>query len=263
MPTTPIPYGRGSCAQWAESPSGTVIVFVHGFNGHPTETWTEFDQSLADVGHDLVFYGYDSLRGTTNVMALGLLSCLAELMEKPALFVNGTLDLADARPDGFAFRRLVVVAHSLGAVVARRALLHGTAKWWLACTDLCLYAPAHKGAHLLRLVASTMSLFQAPLEAIATWRFPVLEDLKEGSDALKSLQTSTDAAIDKGHTGVCAKLIVISQNDGVVNTNSFIDRDHHGVVLPFSHVEVCKPNPLRSEPLDHLKGILEHPRALP
>jgi pimeloyl-ACP methyl ester carboxylesterase len=259
MLSTPIPYGRASRAQWADEPSGTVIVFVHGFNGHATETWTEFDRLLAGSNHDLVFYGYDSLRGRTNPMALRLLECLEDLMEKPALFVNSTVDPADARACEFKFKRLVVVAHSLGAVVARRALLHARTKPWLTDTDLCLYAPAHKGAHLLALVSSVMSLFQAPIGAIAKWRFPVLADLEEKSDALDALARDTDDAIGAGLHGVRAKLIVLSEEDDVVNTNPMSSHEHRGVPLPYSHGDVCKPNDDRAEPLQRLQDVLRPP----
>jgi pimeloyl-ACP methyl ester carboxylesterase len=256
--TTVIPYGRGSRAYWSANPSGTVVVFVHGFNGHATASWTEFDRLLTGSNDDVVFYGYDSLRGRTNVMALRLLECISDLMENGAKFVNGSVDAGEHRASSFRFQRLVLVAHSLGAVVSRSAMLHAKTKGarWLPQAQLCLYAPAHKGAHVLELVSSAMSLFNAPVSAIAKWRFPVLLDLEQGSEVLQELATQTTDAIEQGHTSLGAKLIVIAEEDAVVNTNVFCKHDHPGVVLALSHSAVCKPPDEHSQPFLALQEIL-------
>jgi pimeloyl-ACP methyl ester carboxylesterase len=258
MISVSIPHGRGSRALWSTHPTGTVVVFVHGFNGHATDTWTEFDRLLLGSKHDLVFFGYDSLRGTSNVMALKLLECLEALWDDPTRFVNGTLDPSDYRAP-FTVKRLLLVAHSLGAVVSRRALLHACTKKhaWLNQVELCLFAPAHRGAHVTGLVKAAMSLFQAPLEAIAKWRFPILADLEKGSQLLTELAEQTSEAIDKGQPSLRAQLVVLAENDDVVDTNPFCVHDDPGQAFAASHTKVCKPDDAFDQPFKALSKILK------
>ena len=62
-----LPEGKSSTAFYSLSGPKRLVVFVHGFSGVSLGTWNNFaaimqsDSSFADC--DLLFYGYDSLKG--------------------------------------------------------------------------------------------------------------------------------------------------------------------------------------------------------
>src|SRR5713226_7104842 len=80
-------------------------------------------------------------------------SCKA-MCTRPSVIVNGTLRPELHRKAEFQYGSVVVVAHSLGAVVARQALLdldEDRNPKWLNKISLVLFAPAHMGADVVPL----------------------------------------------------------------------------------------------------------------
>lgn len=143
MPPRPTGPGARSTAFWAYEPTGDVVVFVHGFNGHPLRSWMEFPIHLPSLrpGADLIFYGYDGRYASVVASALILEQFLSSLMSSPAALVNPTVQKHLHRSDSFRYRRLFLIAHSLGAVVTRRALLEAARPippGWLSSTTLLL-----------------------------------------------------------------------------------------------------------------------------
>src|SRR5688500_13432064 len=148
----------GTTALWAVNPNRTLLVFVHGFGGSATGTWVAFPE-LLDVSSkarhcDCVFYGYDGFRTRAYVSALKLLAFLDRLCTDTANTINATLpSVAPKRAADFAYDKIIIVAHSLGAIVSRQALVsaHKSGAAWAAKVDLVFFAPAHSGADLLLL----------------------------------------------------------------------------------------------------------------
>jgi alpha-beta hydrolase superfamily lysophospholipase len=76
------------------------------------------------AGYDLIFYTYDS-RNTPAANSGALFKqFLNQLFEEPLLFCNATLDPEAARLNSFQYKNVLIVAHSLGAVVSRLALVN-------------------------------------------------------------------------------------------------------------------------------------------
>lgn len=117
----------------------TAIIFVHGFRGSPDQTWSQFE--LIDrfsneqfwTRSDLFFYGYDSVNTPLLFSAAKFLKFLQSVFPAPprSLFFRARpesmLFLADTpgariRTNASAYSRLILVAHSEGAVVVRRSL---------------------------------------------------------------------------------------------------------------------------------------------
>jgi triacylglycerol esterase/lipase EstA (alpha/beta hydrolase family) len=189
-----IPVGEGSQAEWALEPKGKAIVFVHGFKGAAVGTWLEFPTMLRQepsaAGWDLIFYGYDGVRTRATNSANHLRTFLQQLFTDPLPVMNTTLDNEAQRPTTFSYEKVIIVAHSLGAVVSRQAILdaHLIHAPWVSRTGLILFAPAHLGAQILPLLMQTVTGLGGKFGAAATFflkfRWRVLRDLEPGSNTL-------------------------------------------------------------------------------
>jgi len=196
------------------------------------------------MSHDVVFYGYDSLRLRATVAAAQLREFLQDLCLAGDATVNGTLE-PDLHRSGFLPERIVLVAHSLGAVVCRRAMLDARSDGqdWAHKVSLGFFAPAHMGAHVLGLVGGVLGLSKLPLAPIAKWRFPILSELEEGSGFLKDLRGETEKAVEKGGADFLrARALAICEYDDVVNCQPFSSYDASPTVLSRDHLQICKPD---------------------
>jgi pimeloyl-ACP methyl ester carboxylesterase len=242
-----IAHGYGSKALWALQPKGVAILFVHGFGGSATNTWIQFPSILqsevACQGCDFIFYGYDGLRIRARPNADLLIDLLDELFGKPATFIERSLPTA-ARPKKFKYRKIVIVAHSLGAVVSRLALIDALRRQrgWTPKTELVLFAPAHGGASILPLATLAMGALKlAPVEAFARYKFQVLHDLERSSKTLRDLESHTRSAILQGAKNLIARRVIYAGNDKIVDPIDFCDDPPPEFIHKVSHTGVCKP----------------------
>src|SRR6185295_4153533 len=141
---------------------------------------------------------YRSLRRQTNASAANLFELCHLLVSDPAEYLNGTGYPALERPTNHQYELVLFVAHSLGAIVARRAVLTATMTGapWVAKTALLLFAPAHLGATD---VARLPELLPKPLRALGPlgrWKVQTLREVEKGSTTLEKLQEHTDDAIE-------------------------------------------------------------------
>lgn len=260
-----VPEGRHSSALWSTNPTGTAIVFVHGFGGSSVGTWSEFEMRLPAEpnaeGADLLFYGYDGIRTRAQTSAIRLRDTLDAWMRDPTKFVNGTLPPARHRAASPVYTKLIVVAHSLGAVVARRALLdaYQADLGWLANVHLVLFAPAHRGAAVIDLARGSLSGVNFLLATVGlVQHFSVLGDLDPEKPFLQTLMAHHKEAIqDPRGKNLAAKAIAVAPSDYVVVGVDFLLADAPPVEIPNStHTTVCKPSYSRLEPLDVLRRFL-------
>ena len=156
--------------------------------------------------------------------------------------MNPSLPLEDSRPGAHRYSRVVVVAHSLGAVVARLALLraHRRSASWLSAVSFVLFSPAHLGADILQLASQS---FLGPLVVpVAKWFSPVLLDLEKGSLLLDRLCADTEEALHTSETTshLVAKTVVHSPRDSIVPLVRFCgDPDAEYVEDHRTHQTVC------------------------
>jgi pimeloyl-ACP methyl ester carboxylesterase len=251
-------------ARWAARPTGTAVVFVHGFGGRSMDTWREFDERLPELpgarGADLLFFGYDGVRTPALSSSIVLRDALDDLMSNAAQFMNSTVPPELHRPPSFRYQRPVVVAHSFGAVIARKALLdcHKKKAAWLRNSQIALFAPAHRGAPLLPLVRETLGLFAVakPLFAVLA-AYSALRDLDPQSAFLTDLRQHTERAIDKEEgTALSARFIGISKDDRVVEFLEFVYADCPATDLRGSHTAVCKPSEDYLAPIEEVGKLL-------
>jgi pimeloyl-ACP methyl ester carboxylesterase len=252
-------------ALFSVQPNRKAILFIHGFSGDAIKTWSEFHLLLPAAqhcqGHDLFFYGYDGLRADMTASAALFREFLDRLFISSAHFVNGNLPAAAQRPDDFFYDEVVLVAHSLGAVIARRALLDSTRlqRIWLDKTRLVLFAPAHMGASVadLALEAASNFRFLRFFGALARFDSPLIEQLKPGSTVLNTLLSETVQATRNGaNCHLVAYKVVIAEYEKIVQNEVFAG-DPPPVTIPNTgHTTVCKPRSDFMRPFELLQECL-------
>ena len=262
----PLDGGRNSEASWAIHPTGDAVVFLHGFGGKAVGTWNDFQALLpkeqACAGHDLIFFGYDGLYTQANASADVVRGFLAELFDEPARLINPTLDPSAHRPDTFAYRSVLLVAHSLGAVVCRRALLNAGLEndRWTARTSMVLFAPAHMGAtNIIELGAqaiTTIPLLGPLLASLGKFKFKALQDLEQGCQTLLKLEEDTRAALAAGAAHLIARKVLFGRDEGSVDSNRFCDDPPAIWIDDKDHTGVCKPSRGFLDPVMHVARAL-------
>ncbi|MGC3997994.1 MAG: alpha/beta fold hydrolase [Anaeromyxobacter sp.] len=257
-----LPWGKRSRAHWALQGDGSVILFVHGFGGASETTWHAFPAMLPREpkcrSTDVVFYGYDSLRSGVIALATRFREFLQVVLESPSDAINPTIDFG-RRPKGFQYKKVIVVAHSLGAVVARRALLD------LAQLDtpgldrvrLVLFAPAHLGADILPLAREALGVIRlVPIAALASWSYRALRDLDpRPSPVLQQLMAETQKLTATPPSPHIARVVVHGYKDRIVAQQQFC-ADPLAKFEPKNHVALCKPDAHYTNPIDYVMGAL-------
>ena len=248
---TLLPYGQKTQAYWAIKPARKLVIFVHGFGGSAVGTWKEFPDLLPKqkrcAGWDIVYYGYDGLYTQANISAQGFHGFLHEMGSNPAHVINPTISSGQRKPL-FSYNSILIVAHSLGAVVARRALLNALQqnRPWLSHTEMVLFAPAHMGADTIALGGEAISVIPylgAVLAATAKFKFQPLRDLQPGSATLIGLEKETLNALQQGNAPyLTARDVYIGDKERIVVTQAFCNDPPLTLVPGKTHTSVCKPN---------------------
>jgi len=264
---TDLGYGRGTQAFWSRSERREALIFVHGFGGDPITTWLEFPawiQSEVEIaGYDVVFFGYDGLHTRSHASAYELRLFLEDLFLKPLDVINASLPAPVNRPADFRFDRFTLVTHSLGAVVARQALLDGykAGRPWAPLANLVLFAPAHRGANLIELllecnpIALPIYLFMSVAQLLSF--YTVLQDLKPDCLTLRVLLQDTEVAINTGASKLMATRVIMGSRDNVVHPIGF-PNDPASVFVPGrGHSDICKPDDLFVRPVIELREALK------
>jgi hypothetical protein len=257
----------------------TAVVFVHGFCGHPRKTWLLF-QSLVDELHeefpawgiaDLFFYGYDAFGPGINLNAEAFVKFLNRIFPVPqrGLFNLKIERLPAALRPAFEnvllpipkrYKKLVLVGHSMGAVIIRAAILQyannklarlnerGRSQKELnnlrmLHADVRLFSPAHFGANPAGWMGVILNL---PFigEFLRAWlqygqaygdlsdSNLVLRDLKDQTTLLAETFPSLKALRAKSMWGTGEKIVAVG------NYKYDLESEQ---VSGVSHFEVCKP----------------------
>ncbi|RDZ28892.1 esterase/lipase family protein [Lysobacter silvisoli] len=245
-----------SYAYWNVRPAQSLVVFVHGWGGHCTDTWKPAAGYIAahdgaGAGHDLLFYAYDSRNQPAGVSAAQLARYLLDFLADPTAAINASAKFG-LRRQATAYQSVIFLCHSLGAVVTRQALLDLAARSnappaWLNRVRLALFAPAHKGA-LATEVGNTLlsELLGAPGRAIGAalrLKWQSLLDLEQGSSFLATLEQDSRAYLQHNPGAGCARAAVVAwaSNDLIVVRQNFALDVPAEVVNGTDHVSICKP----------------------
>lgn len=258
-----LPQGHDTQAMFAREPLGKLVVFVHGFAGRSISTWSEMHQMLPlrpeATGWDIVFYGYRSTKGRAQPNADLLRQFIRTLTARRAPELAGIARKTVGR-DLVAYDDILIVAHSLGAPISRQAVLDGTraGEGWANATRLLLFAPAHRGAHLIQLAMELIAIgLIAAAAAILRFLVPVLNDLDPNSAFITELQAQTAAEIELGRRApLVADSIIFAEFDRVVETLRFGSDPASQTVEHQTHISVCKACEDYTFPLDEVVRAL-------
>lgn len=250
-------------ALFAVRPARKALLFIHGFSGNAITTWSDFHLLLPQcsrcAGHDLYFYGYDGLRAELNASAALFRESLQRLLGQTNEFLTRNLPPSARRDAAYGYDEVVIAAHSLGAVIARRALLDATRSGspWVRNVKLVLFAPAHRGARVTELALEASSFgFLRLFSPVIRFQSPLIDALKRDSPTLTKLADDTRASIAAGNTHLIAAKVVLAHYERIVENEPFCD-DPPPVSIPdTTHTSVCKPNPHFRDPLTHLEECL-------
>lgn len=229
-----------------------LVIFVHGFNGKATGTWGEFPDLIRNtndfVNSDVIFYGYDSLKGQANNNAVTFYSFLNYICE------NSPNNLGYKRhhlEDDFRYQQILIVAHSLGAIVVRRALLNANTenKFWLPNCKMVLFAPAHKGARIQNLIIESLPSVGKIITGLGLLKIPVLDDLRPTSQTILNLIADSQYYLNqnKGQFTIAHK-VIWANNEVVVHNDQFCNDPPPTLIDNKSHSSVCKPRASYPDP---------------
>ncbi len=224
------------------SGADAAIVFLHGFSGDAALTWGSFaDQLLEETtlrSWDVLSIGYPT----------GLRVDVPDLWSADPgipLLALGLRTALSVRPlDGY--RSIALVAHSMGGLVAQRALVD----------DATL---ASRTSHL--------ALFGTPSAGLGK-AFPVtlakrqLRDMAAGSRFIRTLRRDWDARF--GSRPPFRLLVVAGDRDEFVPASSSLEpfADESRAVVPGNHLQIVKPEDRDHRSVGLLVGALAASPAL-
>jgi pimeloyl-ACP methyl ester carboxylesterase len=273
---TPLALGKGFqqyevIAQYSVATPRAAVVFVHGFLGSATGTWPEFTQIVQNADEkafhsvDFYFFGYYTLLRSASFSGGKLEILLQRVMTKPLSMMNTTLGTSFERPEGFQYNQLIVVAHSLGAMVSRFALIAADTRRsaWCDKVRLAFFAPAHLGASIQEIAIKNL----APLHYVTAGAAvaaliiaPTTHDLAPGGEAVRQLQRNTARLLGENRNRChIAKAVVQAEFDRVVELGQF-EQDPPPILADGRwHMNVKNPTEEYTLPVEVLADVLNAP----
>lgn len=259
IPVT-ITDGENSKGFFAYDDPEILVVFVHGFKGASITTWNHFPEAVTNDTDfsevDFIFYGYNTLGASASFHA----AAFKKFLDKAFTPLASRILPANQGLPERNYKRIVLVAHSLGALIVRQALVSACKRneAWIAKISLVLFAPAHTGARINNLVKVVFTGLAGIFSAVAKFKYPVYEDLDEGSQFIKTLQDETKKLLaDPKNSCHIAKRVVWAENDPVITQIYFCDDPDPDLVYGKNHITVCKPYEGYSTPVDILKEAIK------
>ena len=241
----PLNVGKDTVAFFARAPKNKLVVFVHGFGGGATSTWDPMHELLPlqpqSAGWDIVFYGYHSVSAPALNSANLLRQFISEFVASRARTIAPRGSATQKAPD------VLIAGHSLGALIARQAVLDAFTQQvaWATRTRLLLFGAAHCGADITVLAGELLASI-GPIGAVATSLFqfgsPALRDLNPNGPFVQKLQQDTIAAL-KRHPKAPLKAdhVLWGEFDRVVRVQNFCKDPASFTVAKKRHMNVCKP----------------------
>lgn len=268
-----LPARSNALVRWSKKPIGNAVVFIHGFGGHPTNTWNEFQHYLLYdkyfSGDDIFFFTYDSRKVWLSDSAHSLHFLLDILFNHTNKLYSHLLDIFPDRSGSNLknYKKALLVAHSAGAAVLRRALLdqckheelleQNSPTRWVQNTNSILFAPAHTGANITALASIAFDKLNLGIISPAVLYFlPVLKDLQPNSKFLTALWNDAEKFTQNNNNKcLCAKRIIRAMNDKIVERTDFICDLPATDIVEKDHRNVCKPNSYYETPYNIVEEI--------
>lgn len=245
----PLEWGRESVAYFSKQPANRLLVFVHGFGGGASSTWSGAESQLVSdprtAETDIVFYGYKSLRAQPELSA-GKLRTFLHQAASASPDWNVVASKALGQRVTREYTDVLIVAHSLGAPVSRRALLDAISQdaYWADKVRLVLFAPAHLGAFVSKLqkeMPGSIGALVGSIVTVAKLHVLSIDGLEPGSPFLTQLLNDSLTALNDGWGDqVRARQVVFGDEDSVVMTQRFLEDPPPDVWEGYGHCNICR-----------------------
>jgi pimeloyl-ACP methyl ester carboxylesterase len=252
---------RRSIVYLSRTPGEKLLIFIHGFGGHPTKTWSGFPAMLLDkpelADYDFIYYNYDSKHVQATFSGIALHDFIGDLMNKPNYF-SFTSTIGYERTENFRYRKITLVAHSLGSIICRFALNRSYAikSHWHEITNMVLFAPAHMGAMALRsLVHLFYSLPIAFVADVVRYNTVTMNDvdLSLTDCSLHYLIAETkNIQQHPDHSFTIAEKVIWAEYERIVNNHKFLKDSEPSLAFGKDHMTICKPDQTYIDPIDLL-----------
>ncbi len=255
-----IKHGKNTQGYFSFTQPKSLIVFVHGFGGNAITTWNNFPDYIMEDSQfnkaDIIFYGYNTFDGQVGDHAAELYEFLLK-MEKPR---KSRILPANQKLPEREYKKIILVAHSLGAILVRQALLiaYSSKAKWVKNTSMALFAPAHSGAMIVTLAFSALPGLGGILAALVKFRYPILDNLNPNSSIIKMIKQQT-FALQQSPKGdfTKAKLVVFAKGDKIVDSTPYFGDTAPTVVSGVNHTSVCKPRFRYQLPFEELVKLIK------
>jgi Putative serine esterase (DUF676) len=255
-----IKFGFNSQGFFSYNNPEELIVFIHGFGGNSIGTWNNFPKFLLSdskfTNTDIIFYGYETLKGQAGEHSAQLYDFVNHLQTP---LKSNILPKEQNLPER-NYSKIVLVAHSLGAILTRQTLLLAEIdnKGWVDKVIMGLFAPAHNGANIINLAMQSLNGLSGLLGVFAKFRYPILSDLDNHEQGIiHDIKSKTEFLQNQGKAEYTkAKLVVYAMGDKVVRNIQYLNDIPAVVISPANHVSVCKPTEDFKKPIELLKSIL-------
>ncbi|MDB6145722.1 MAG: hypothetical protein JWP80_4766 [Pseudomonas sp.] len=259
--------------RWSRDVPDALIVFVHGFNSSALGAWCDFDKLLPvdpDFKQtDICFFQYDGNRCQVLSSAAVFRKFLLNVIRDATCMAgNGGHKRRDVPT---AYRRLIIVAHSTGAVVVRKALadiVHTPTEAAIFneihCSTL-MFGPEYCGAKLSEIICALITgkpgnsvILRSIASYFVTITHPVISDLGPDSKVLKNLHTKVEGLLLKNNRRdlLTPTRVTIGMDDNVIFFPDWYNEDPPTNSLPdYDHISICKPKIFSDERYQELKII--------
>jgi pimeloyl-ACP methyl ester carboxylesterase len=256
----PLPdHGKQTAIFCSVGESRNLVVFVHGFGGKSQKTWSAFESLLLPQGlnADIIFYGYHGFLEHIQPNAGLLDETIDEIASRPTRFLATHAPHVVRGPGWRGYDRIVLVAHSMGAIVSRRALLVAlkAKRKWVEQVRLVLFAPAHTGVDdVIGLLLGIRDPFG--IGAIASGGIkivsPALRDLLKASTFEKlAAETRAERQRNKRRSRcLVAARVVFGSAETVVSMEPFGEDPEPVSLRGKGHFSVCKPTAQFRRPVE-------------
>ncbi|MEO7048511.1 MAG: hypothetical protein ABI091_24645 [Ferruginibacter sp.] len=252
-------WNKNTYVNWSKKPQNKAVVFIHGFNGSSMDTFGDFNLEFRYrpeyEGYDVFFFGYNSLFRQIANSALGFLKFLRAIHNN----IDQVIKESGINVTRQQYSKIVIVAHSLGAVITRVALNEGykTESAWLDKCALVFFAPAHKGAKDEILGLAELHGFTKLISPVAKYFVVTLKQLMDKSIIINPMEIKVKALIDKNVTSFTIPKVVVWADPDRVVINDFFLEDPEPISLDgVKHEDVCKPSKKFEEPYKFVSDYL-------
>jgi triacylglycerol esterase/lipase EstA (alpha/beta hydrolase family) len=248
----------------------TAVIFVHGFLGDARGTWLNFqemiDSYVLRFPHwstaDAYFFSYESFLQSITDSAEELLSFTHKIFPKPPGWLFSVPAVIRHIP-GFSlialkkrtYKRLILVGHSEGAVVIRRAIVvaykRTGGKDPILGANLALFAPAHLGFTPSGWLGACLALGKVEELTMTILGFsPSFTEMRDKTLLHQIQQDTAELRRQAPNVAAFEARVLFGLKDYVVVKAEYTWDKPDPPDLGQDHVSVCKPRTGYVKPLE-------------